>query len=125
MKEDYDIVLRGHHLKLLYQFYCLKKENKIRKSMLHLHYGQGHTDHAINVLKRIAESDIKVKITDTLDVICSKCYWRVIPDICGQDIEDVEMALYLGLKTGKTYNSKFILRKLEEEHKKRKHGGKT
>lgn len=112
MKKDYDITLRGHHLILLFNLYVSKDENGIRENMLILKYSKRHTEHTINILKKITESDIRIKIVDALDDICRKCRRK---RKCANNVfmSDVSISADANLRINEIYDSKHILETLE------------
>lgn len=132
MDRDCDVVLRGHHLRLLYDYCFLFNgdythgENYIRYN-LSSGYGEEHTNYTISILKKIAESDnIRIKLVlDVLDDICEKCRRKKHKfklELCNSNGGDLRAIADIGLRADEVYTSKHILEKLkmlwEERNKK-------
>ncbi len=110
-----DVLLRGHHLHLLFIFYCLKREDKIRENMLGDGYGKKHINFTISLLKKISRSDVRVKIVDFADDICDKCVYR--KKCIGRHDNDMvtddrTMAWNVGLNIDEIYGSQQVLKNL-------------
>jgi len=116
LKKDHDVILRGHHLKLLRTFYFLNGEERIRKAMTENGYSEENTDNTINVLKRAVELGARVKIAENIDDdICSKCDHK-IPERCILIRGDMWIIGYLGFEVGEIYSSKYILERLDKKY---------
>lgn len=72
MAQQYDVTLRGHHLDLFYKFYVWGWDHYIWKHLTKK-YSKRHADNTVKIFKRIKETDIRVKIIDTIDEICQTC----------------------------------------------------
>ena len=118
--ENCVIPLRGHHLRTLYGFIFERTEKWIRIAITKDH-GESQANNTIDVLQKIAESKVKVKIVDTIDAICMTCD-KKRTRACRQFIrygisaasDDRVTAYHYGLKINKVYTAKHILRKLNE-----------
>lgn len=123
MEKNYDVILRGHHLYLLYD-YCLlfngnytRGENYIRYNMISTGYGEEHTNYTISIFKKITESDnIRIKlVAGILDDICEKCCrikHKFKLRLCNSNGEDLMAIADVGLRVDEVYASKHILEKL-------------
>ena len=112
MKKDYDILLRGHHLRLLYRFYVVVEKSFIRMNMICELYGEKHTNHVINTLERIINSpELKIKIVAGIsDEICKNCLRK--EPICHTVTADLGAIAESGLRVGEVYTSQYILERL-------------
>jgi hypothetical protein len=120
MKKAYNVVLRGHHLMVLYIFLFLGGEAKLWELMYFRYsYGEKHTQHTIKILRKIKRSNTKIKIIDTLDDICGECEQeRPECKSLKKAKRDARIAEYVGLKFGRIYTSRYIIRKLKVLDKK-------
>ena len=116
----YDIFLRGHHLRLLYGFCFAGRKDSIRNTAIKDH-NERHANNVIAILSKIAESKVKIKITDTLDDICQSCNMKnrkickeFIPHDISAVADDRGTAHYYGLKINKIYIVAHILRQLKK-----------
>ncbi len=113
MKKHYDIVLRGHHLRLLYEFYYSGKEGQIRTKLIE-DYSQEYAENTIKILEKIAYSKVKVKLIDTIDDICQACNDKDT-EYCKGKFTSSADRFYLGhfkLKIDRVYPSRHILKKI-------------
>jgi len=112
LKKDYDILLRGHHLWLLYRFYVVVGKSCIRANMINDKYGKKHTTYVINTLERIVNSpELKIKIVAGIsDEICKNCLRK--EPICHTVTADLRAIAESGLRIGEVYTSKYILERL-------------
>lgn len=120
MEKNYDVVLRGHHLRLLYSFYFLGSKNLIWNIAATDHSWK-HADNTIKVLKRITNSNIRIKITDTIDDICKTCNEKrtkkckeFIPYGISAAASDREAIHSYRIKLNRVYTSKFLLKRLKK-----------
>ncbi len=112
MFKEYDIILRGHHLVMLYHYCFLGGESYVRENMLSEGYGEEHTEHVVEIFRRIKKSDkLKIIIVDMPDDICEKCRRKKVK--CYSALDDLSVITYVGLRVCKVYTSKYILKKLE------------
>jgi len=114
------ISLRGHHLRLLYGFIFERTERWIRIAATKEH-SELQANNTITVLRKIAEAKVRVKIIDTIDAVCMTCdkkRTRMCRQFIRYDIsaasDDRVTAYHYGLKIGRVYTAKHILRKLKE-----------
>ncbi len=114
MKEDYDIVLRGHHLtEVLYKF-CLLGKNDFQR-IFRKNHSRKFTKHIMEIVKSIMESNIRVKIVAMLDDICTKCPEKRDECVGDKLVEDDRKAIdFCSLKIGKIYTSKQILKRINK-----------
>lgn len=120
MKKNYDVALRGHHLRLVYSFYFLGNKGIIW-NVANTEHGKKHADNAIETLERIASSNVRVKIIDTIDDICETCKEKRTKK-CKEFIPYGESAaasdrgaIYLyKLRCNRPYTSKFLLKRLKK-----------
>ena len=121
MPKDYDIRLRGHHLRLLFHFGFYRTSEwemaSFRREWLEEYRDRKHTENAIRVLERIFGQNVRLKLTDGPDDICRTCPRRK-NDSCRKFIpgasaavDDREKIRKLGLKLGRSYSSRYLLRK--------------
>lgn len=129
------IKLRGHHLRFLAN--CLEslserpsigllKERLIERcrKIGKLHgYSNEVMDYTSELLRKIIEDGVKIKLINTLDDICERCnkrikgvcqefehYWDIIPEVY-----DMEYINKYKLKLGKTYTSQYLIKKLKQK----------
>ena len=120
MKKDYDVVLRGHHINTL-RFYLAHGAEKLKTIFRDGKRSSGYTKNAINILKKITNSDVRVKFISTLDDICKSCNAR--DKTCTTRLTascDKEWLEYYGFKVSKIYSSKHILKKLQKVERENK-----
>lgn len=131
MDKGCDIVLRGHHLRLLFDYcFLVGGEKHIRYNMLSTGYGEEHTNYTISIFKKITKitelDNVRIKIlADSLDDICEKCCrikHKFKLKLCNSDGDDLRTIADIGLRVDEVYTSKHILEKLktlwEERNKK-------
>lgn len=120
MKKDYDVALRGHHLRLLNSFYFFGNKGIIW-NVTATEHGKKHADNTIKTLERIASSNIRVKIIDTIDDICKTCNEKrtrkckeFIPYGISAAASDRETVHCYKLKLNRVYTSIFLLKRLKK-----------
>jgi len=119
LKKDYNIILRGHHL-LSFHAYLISGETETRACLIKDHSNEV-VDKVIKTFRKIVNSNIRIKIIDSVDGICRSCDTRTKE--CKQEIpfricavsEDRKIASKYGLKINKSYSSKYILRKITQK----------
>ncbi len=121
MKKDKVVILRGARLIALYRFCFLHGKKEIETCATQDH-GKNFAKKFIKILERIAFSNAKVKIVDTIDDICQACRkekTRGCRELIQYGISataaDRGIIHFYGFKVGKTYSAKYILRRLKEK----------
>lgn len=128
------IYLRGHHLRILYDYAYFAFYHKDNPKLRELRTGlkdervidsaveSGKSKkcgiNATKVLKKAVEPSIKIKLTDTLDDICAPCKHRkkkqcreFIPYDISAASDDRGTLHYYGLKK-REYTSEFVIKRL-------------
>jgi len=75
------IILRGYHLKILHSYLKYNgnesgiqmKDEKVIKTAVEDGYSKKMGMNIVSVMKEAMQSDVKIKLTDTLDDICVLC----------------------------------------------------
>ena len=126
MKKDYQVALRGHHLRLLYTFHFYQNGGDWIRTSLTVNYSKRHAENTLKTLRKITNSNIKVKIVETIDDICKTCKKKkkkecrqFIPYGISATCDDRGTAHYYGFKINrkKPYTAQYILRRLKEKGK--------
>ncbi len=119
MEKDKIIILRGSRLVVLYRF-CFLREKKEIETCATQDHGENFAKNLIKTLERIATSNVKVKIVDTIDNICQACKkekTRGCHELVRYGISatsaDRGIIHFYGFKIGKVYSAKYILRRLK------------
>lgn len=123
------VYLRGHHLRILYS-YATRIDNEFRtkvkdeivvQTAVEDGHSKKHGYNIIEVVKKALQPKTKIKITDTLDDICTTCNYKTrksckefIPYGVSAASDDRATIHYYGLKKT-TYTSKTLVKKLLEK----------
>ena len=112
-RKDYDVALRGHHIEFLH----VSLLGAEAKEKIDFHgYGEKFIQNYIKVLKKISSSNLRVKIVDTLDNICSHCDVQRDRkcDNAAAVLYDKDQAQEYGLEINKIYTSRQILEQINK-----------
>ena len=122
------VILRGHHLRLLSGFIESKKNNKslnikkdsIIKTAINAGHSEEHGRNIIQVLEDSLSPGAKLKMIDTIDDICETCNNKkekacvvFIPYDVSASCDDRGMLHYYHLKRG-NYTTEFIQKRLRK-----------
>ena len=110
--------MRGHHVYFLHMSLLGAEAQREINSLRYGYggYGKKYIQNYIEVLKKISSSNLRVKIVDTLDDICSHCDVQRDRkcDNAAAALYDKNQAQEYGLEINKIYTSRQILEQINK-----------